>query len=77
MAAKMKDVKVILLGEVYRCPTCWTVQQVEERIRASYALYGGRMECDGVVIFGTARLVLLRESSPLREASPHSPPKAQ
>jgi hypothetical protein len=56
MATKVKDIKVVLLGEVYSCPACWTVLQVEEKIRSCYSLYGGGMACDGVVMLGTARL---------------------
>ncbi len=40
-------------GNIYQCPTEWTVEQAEGSIRSRYGLQGGEIEHDNVAVLGT------------------------
>ena len=52
MAAK----DITVNGEVFPCPTDWTVDEAEPRIRSFYVLAGGGLRADGLPLLGTKRI---------------------
>ncbi len=40
-------------GNIYQCPTDWTVEQAEGSIRHRYGLQGGEIEHDNLAVLGT------------------------
>ncbi len=46
-----KDITVN--GEVFLCPTDWTVDEAKAKIRSVYLLAGGGLRANGVPLLGT------------------------
>ena len=47
-----KDINVH--GNVFPCPTDWTVEEAEARIRSSYGIQFGGIEHNGISVLGTS-----------------------
>lgn len=50
----MTTKEIAVNGQVYHCPTEWTVEKATDRIKLGYGLQNGGIEQDNVPVLGTA-----------------------